>query len=235
MHYFSKTDKQVQQDMRIQSTELLRSSQSWDMTALPDYPSGRPELVVNRMVFPVGAKTGWHHHNVINYGIVEQGELTIVCQNGAEHTFRKGEALIEVVGTIHRGENRGNEPVILNMFYASAPGQTITVQHPEVTGITTRKVINHRQSTPANRADVRLQELVKIIGKQTLPRKQLIAELGLRQTARRNFMDNYIKPAQTKGLICFAFPNSPNKPGQAYRLTAAGLELLNQLNQNEQK
>ena len=134
--------------MRIQSTELLRSSQAWDMTALPDYPSGRPELVVNRMVFPVGAKTGWHHHNVINYGIVEQGELTIVCQNGAEHTFRKGEALIEVVDTIHRGENRGNEPVILNMFYASAPGQTITVQHPEVTGITTRKVINHRQSTP---------------------------------------------------------------------------------------
>lgn len=49
------------------------------------------------------------------------------------------------------------------------------------------------------------------------------SELGLHQTARRNFMDNYIKPAQTQGLICFAFPNSPNKPGQAYRLTAAGL------------
>ena len=221
--------------MKIQTTELLRSSQSWDTASLPDYPSGRPELVVNRMVFPVGAKTGWHHHNVINYGIVEQGELTIVCQDGAERTFHEGQAIVEVVGTIHRGENRGDKPVILNMFYVSTPRQTITIQHPEITGVITRKVINHRQSTPVTRADVRVQELIKIIGKQTLPRKQLIAELGLRQTARRNFMDNYIKPAQTHGLICFAFPNSPNKPGQAYRLTAAGLELLNTLTQEQQK
>lgn len=117
--------------MKIKSTELLRSSQSWDGANLPDYPSGKPEMVVNRMVFPVGAKTGWHHHNVINYGIVEQGELTIVCADGSQHTFRRGEALIEVVGTIHRGENRGNEPVILNMFYVSTPGQEITVQHPD--------------------------------------------------------------------------------------------------------
>jgi len=116
--------------MEIKSTELLRSSQAWDGSALPDYPSGSPELVVCRMVFPVGAKTGWHHHTVINYGIVEQGELTIVCQDGTERTFREGEAIVEVVGTIHRGENRGAKPVILNMFYVSTPGLTITVRHP---------------------------------------------------------------------------------------------------------
>lgn len=118
--------------MNIKTTELLRSSQSWDGAALPDYPSGRPELVVCRMVFPVGAKTGWHHHTVINYGIVEQGELTIVCQDGTEQIFHQGEAIVEVVGTIHRGENRGATPVILNMFYVSVPGQTITIQHPEM-------------------------------------------------------------------------------------------------------
>jgi quercetin dioxygenase-like cupin family protein len=112
--------------MEIKSTELLRCTQAWDGSALPDYPSGRPELVVKRMVFPIGAKTEWHHHNVINYGIVEQGELTIVCEDGREHTFRQGEALVEVVGTVHRGENRGDKPVILNMFYVSAPGETIT-------------------------------------------------------------------------------------------------------------
>lgn len=55
--------------MDLKTTELLRSSVSWDGVTLPDYPSGRPELVVNRLVFPIGAKTGWHHHNVINYGI----------------------------------------------------------------------------------------------------------------------------------------------------------------------
>lgn len=117
--------------MEIKSTELLRSSQAWDGSALPDYPSGRPELAVCRMVFLIGAKTGWHHHTVINYGIVEQGELTIVCRDGTERTFHEGEAIVEVVGTVHRGENRGAKPVILDMFYVSTPGQTITVQHPD--------------------------------------------------------------------------------------------------------
>ena len=115
--------------MDITTTELLHSSASWDGIALPDYPSGKPELVVKRLVFPIGAKTGWHHHNVINYGIVEQGELTIVCEDGNERTFHQGEALIEVIGTVHRGENRGTQPVVLNMFYVSAAGLTITEQH----------------------------------------------------------------------------------------------------------
>ena len=115
--------------MDITTTELLHSSASWDGIALQDYPSGKPELVVKRLVFPIGAKTGWHHHNVINYGIVEQGELTIVCEDGNERTFHQGEALIEVIGTVHRGENRGTQPVILNMFYVSAPGLTLTEQH----------------------------------------------------------------------------------------------------------
>ena len=39
---------------------------------------------------------------MINYGIVEQGELTIVCEDGYERTFHAGEAIVEVVGTIHR-------------------------------------------------------------------------------------------------------------------------------------
>ena len=116
----------------ITTTELLRTSQSWDGAALPAYPAGKPELIVKRLDFPVGAKTEWHHHPVLNYGIVQQGELTIVCQDGKEKTFREGEALVEVIGTVHRGENRGTKPVILNMFYFSSPGAEITIRHPEL-------------------------------------------------------------------------------------------------------
>ena len=119
--------------MSINSIELLRTSNTWDGAALPAYPTERPELRVVRLEFPVGAKTGWHHHTVINYGIVEQGELTIVCIDGSEKTFHEKEALVEVVGTIHRGENRGSKPVVLNMFYISSPGMEITIQHPEIT------------------------------------------------------------------------------------------------------
>ena len=34
------------------STELIRTSQSWDGVELPDYFVGRPELVAVKYVFP---------------------------------------------------------------------------------------------------------------------------------------------------------------------------------------
>ena len=112
--------------------ELARTSQSWDGAELPDYPVGRPELVVKRLVFPGGSKLAWHHHPVMNYGIVQQGELTVIGLDGKEKTFRAGEALVEMVGTIHHGENRGDKTVVLDMFYVSQPGTPISVPHPEI-------------------------------------------------------------------------------------------------------
>lgn len=111
-----------------ESVELLRTEQSWDGASLPAYPEGRPVLVAKRITFPVGHRTGWHYHTVLNYGIVAQGDLTVVCRDGTERTFHEGEALVEVVGTVHRGENRGSKPVVLHMFYASSPGQTDTIE-----------------------------------------------------------------------------------------------------------
>ena len=75
----------------------------------------------------------------------------------------------------------------------------------------------------------RIEQLVRIIGKQVLPRRQIIADLGLRQKSRRSLIDHYFGPARKQEYICFAYPNSPNKPEQAYKLTAKGLELLAKL------
>ena len=43
-----------------------------------------------------------------------------------------GEAVVEMVGTIHHGENRGTKPVILYMFYLSQKDLPLAVQHPEI-------------------------------------------------------------------------------------------------------
>lgn len=117
----------------VQSTELIRTSQSWDGVELPDYFQGRPELVAVKYVFPAGKKLGWHHHPVMNYGIVQQGELTIIGLDGKETTIYAGEPVVEMVGTIHHGENRGDKTVVLDMFYISQDGTPIAVQHPEIT------------------------------------------------------------------------------------------------------
>ena len=96
----------------VKSEELIRTSQSWDGVELPDYLQGRPELVAVKYEFPAGQKLGWHHHPVMNYGILVQGELTIIGQDGKEKTV--------------------HEPVILYMFYLSQKDMPLAVQHPEI-------------------------------------------------------------------------------------------------------
>ena len=116
----------------VKSEELIRTDKSWDGVELPDYLQGRPELVAMKYEFPAGKKLGWHHHPVMNYGILAQGELTIIGQDGQEKVVHEGEAVVEMVNTIHHGENRGTKPVILYMFYLSQKGLPLAVQHPEI-------------------------------------------------------------------------------------------------------
>ena len=116
----------------VQSTELIRTSQSWDGVELPDYLQGHPEIVAVKYEIPAGAKLGWHHHPVMNHGILVQGELTIVSIDGKEKVVHEGEAVVEMVNTIHHGENRGTKPIILYMFYLSQKGLPLSVQHPEI-------------------------------------------------------------------------------------------------------
>lgn len=104
---------------------LVKTETAWDGSALPDYPVGKPEIIIDRISFPAHHVTDWHYHSVINAGVILSGELTIVCKNGKEKTFFAGEPIVECVGEIHRGENRGDIPADIIMFYDSTPGQPI--------------------------------------------------------------------------------------------------------------
>ena len=117
---------------QVQSTELIRTSQSWDGVELPDYLQGRPEIVAVKYEIPAGQKLGWHFHPVMNFGILVQGELTIISQNGTEKVVHEGEAVVEMVDTVHHGENRGDKPVLLYMFYLSQKDIPLSVQQPEI-------------------------------------------------------------------------------------------------------
>ena len=119
-------------EQAVQTTELIRTSQSWDDAELPDYLQGRPEIVAVKYEIPAGQKLGWHHHPVMNHGILVQGELTIVSIDGTEKVVHEGEAIVEMVGTIHHGENRGTKPIVLYMFYLSQEGLPLSMQHPEI-------------------------------------------------------------------------------------------------------
>lgn len=116
----------------VKSTELLRTSQSWNGEELPDYPQGRPELVAVKYIIPPGKKLGWHHHVSMNHGVLVSGELTIIGQDGKTKVVQEGDVVVEMVDDIHHGENRGKEPVVLYMFYLSQKDLPLSVQHPEI-------------------------------------------------------------------------------------------------------
>ena len=82
---------------------------------------------------------------------------------------------------------------------------------------------------PKDKEEARVYKLVLVLGKQVLPRRQIVADLGMRQQSRHTFINNYWRPAWERGLMDLAYPNTPNKPEQAYRLTPKGLDLFAQL------
>ena len=82
---------------------------------------------------------------------------------------------------------------------------------------------------PKDKEEARVYKLVQALGEKTLPRRQLIADVGLTQKSRCIFTYNYMKPALHSGLVAFAYQKVPSKPEQAYRLTAKGRSLYAQL------
>ncbi|MBD5557223.1 MAG: cupin domain-containing protein [Desulfovibrio sp.] len=97
---------------------LVESSCGWDGSPLPNYPEEKPLLSIYKYVFPTHTVTADHFHKIINCGVVTSGQITLVCKNGREKTVHAGEAVIEIDGEVHHGENRGDAPAEVIMFYA---------------------------------------------------------------------------------------------------------------------
>ncbi len=102
----------------IVSEKLVETSTAWDGSPLPAYPIGTPVVSIYKYVFPPHTITNPHFHKIINCGVVLSGTLTIVSADGRSHDFKAGEPLVETDGEIHHGENRGDVPAVVIMFYA---------------------------------------------------------------------------------------------------------------------
>ena len=114
-----KTNKFAELDESgISANCLIETSDGWDGTPLPNYPEGKPVISIYRYVFPPHSVTADHFHKIINCGVVTKGQITLVCANGKEKTVMAGEAVVEIDGEVHHGENRGDIPAEVIMFYA---------------------------------------------------------------------------------------------------------------------
>ena len=115
----------------IESTMLLETTTSWNGDALPEFPEGRPKVSIVKVTIPPGAKLPKHIHPVITTGMITKGELTVTDADNNTVTIREGDVLVEVSNTIHFGENTGNGPAEIIVFYIGdeATPTTVLAEH----------------------------------------------------------------------------------------------------------
>jgi len=112
------------------TTQLLKTTSSWNDIRYTAYPAGQPELTTVRMTIPANSKLNWHKHLMPNIAYIVSGQLTIEEQGtGRKATYRPGQAFAESVDNVHRGVT-GNEPAVVIVTYAGAQGQPLSVPIP---------------------------------------------------------------------------------------------------------
>ena len=115
------------EELGVTITELVNSTKVWNGEALPNYPAGQAEIKVLRIKIPSGVTLPWHTHPVINSAVILKGRLELYTKDGMTKSFEAGEALIEVVNTVHAGKAVGPDDVDLVVFYAGSKGMPTTV------------------------------------------------------------------------------------------------------------
>ncbi|MFO7483508.1 cupin domain-containing protein [Oceanibaculum nanhaiense] len=106
---------------------LAKTTKSWDGTTLPAYANGQPEITILRITVKAGQKLAVHRHPYINAGVLLKGELTVRTEDGKSLILRAGDPIVETVQTWHHGENSGDGPAEIIVFYAGVEGQPITI------------------------------------------------------------------------------------------------------------
>ena len=96
------------------------------------YPvSNNPEVTAMLVEIAPRAETGWHKHDVPVYAYMLGGELEVALEGGKHVTYKAGDAIIEVVGTMHNGINKGKETARLVVFYTGIKGQPNVIRKQE--------------------------------------------------------------------------------------------------------
>ena len=107
---------------------LIRSGDDWTGAPLPPYLQSAPQIAVMRFTIAPNVSLPIHKHPAINAGYILDGELTVVQEGGIQKTYKKGDALIEMVDKWHHGFNPGTVPTELVVFYATTKDMPLAIR-----------------------------------------------------------------------------------------------------------
>ncbi len=106
----------------VEVTKLLTSSKASNGQPLTYLQTPNPEVTALIVRVPPGGSTGWHQHPVPVYAYMLEGTLNVEIKGDKTYVFNKGDAILEVMNTMHNGYNSGLEPATLVVFYTGAVG-----------------------------------------------------------------------------------------------------------------
>lgn len=112
----------------INSIVLLKTSKSWDGSDLPEYPKGKPEITILKIIIPPHTQLPVHKHPVINAGILLKGNLKVTTEDGKTLYLKAGDIISEVVNKWHHGVNESDESAEILVFYAGIKDMPITIK-----------------------------------------------------------------------------------------------------------
>ena len=112
----------------IKVTQIVKTTQEWDGSPLPPYPSKNPEITILSYEIAPGTRLPMHKHPVINAGVMLQGKLTVITKEGKQLVLNPGDSIVELVNKWHYGVNQGSEPVKLIMFYVGEVGTPLVIK-----------------------------------------------------------------------------------------------------------
>tara|TARA_R110001592_G_scaffold363396_2_gene687663 strand:- start:77819 stop:78292 length:474 start_codon:yes stop_codon:yes gene_type:complete len=104
---------------------LLETQTSWDGGALA-YPPGKAQITSVMLHIEPGEVLPFHCHPVPTLGYLLNGTLEVETKQGDSVRVQEGNAVVEVMNTLHRGLAIGG-PVDIIVFYAGAEGVPTTV------------------------------------------------------------------------------------------------------------
>jgi quercetin dioxygenase-like cupin family protein len=114
----------------VKVTPLMKTTTSWNGVPIV-YPAGQAQVTALIVEIAPGGETGWHEHPVTSLAYVLEGNLDVTRATGEVKHLGPGDALAEVVNTLHNGRTQGDKPVKLVVFYIGAEGKALTIAHPE--------------------------------------------------------------------------------------------------------
>ncbi|MDP1709049.1 MAG: cupin domain-containing protein [Gammaproteobacteria bacterium] len=124
---FQQTAFCLEQSTSVTVSTLLKTESSWDGKPI-SYPDGKAEITGMLVELAPGAETGWHLHPVPSFGVILEGELEVHLKTGEVKRLKQGEALAEVVNTLHNGRSVGTVPVKIVVFYAGSVNQQLSIK-----------------------------------------------------------------------------------------------------------